>query len=231
MLPRIASSMSLSSPGKKLRKRRPTPNAGYQRLPSEAGSSSEALPPRPDPLAHGGMTSSPDDESNDEISQLIEEQMHIDESASKGKKVVRDPPQPEEETIVPGAEGSKGRPLELAQGFATWFRVRNHHKQQELSLDLYTPFETNSSKEIRPVNIEELDPLLNFQRLRYLQVTGMLQSYQKAIWKTAWRTKQLHTLILHMVLEPQIPLGNQGYVRRMFPSWKPSENSLHWDYP
>jgi hypothetical protein len=245
MLPRIASSMSLNSPGKKLRKRRPYPGAGYQKLPSEAGSSSEALPSRQsattspsisqdislDPLAQGGMASNPDDESDDEICQLIDERMQIDESDGKGKQVVRNLPQAEEECIVSVPEGSKGRPLKLAQGFAVWFKVRNQHEQEELSLDLYIPFQTNSRKDIQPVNIEELQPLYNFQSLRYLQITGMLRSYQKAIWKTVWRTKQLHTLILHMVFEPQIPLGNQGYIRRMYPSWKLSDINLDWDYP
>ncbi|KIV95385.1 hypothetical protein PV10_03049 [Exophiala mesophila] len=52
--------------------------------------------------------------------------------------------------------------------------------------------------------IQGLRPLLTFHNLRYLQLNGMMQSYQPLIWATCWVNKNLSTLHLEMALEPEM---------------------------
>ena len=73
------------------------------------------------------------------------------------------------------------------------------------------------------LDINELRPLCTFRNLRVLKITGMMRSYQKYIWQTAWLNLHLEELELEMILEPCIrkknTVGNWPFIRG---GWQPS---------
>lgn len=46
--------------------------------------------------------------------------------------------------------------------------------------------------------------LCDFRNLRVLRITGMMQSFQKYIWRAAWLNLNLEELELGMALAPRI---------------------------
>ena len=85
-------------------------------------------------------------------------------------------------------------------------------RRENLNLDLFWPMETGKSthreaeKEAEGLDIfpvEDLAPLCNFRNLRSLKLGGMLQSYQKHIWRCCWLNPELWELGLEMALEPK----------------------------
>ncbi|KIW17509.1 hypothetical protein PV08_04703 [Exophiala spinifera] len=49
---------------------------------------------------------------------------------------------------------------------------------------------------------KDLEPLKTFRNLHYLQLNGMMRSYQPIIWGICWANKNLTVLHLEMALEP-----------------------------
>ena len=75
-----------------------------------------------------------------------------------------------------------------------------------LNLDLFWPLKTDQEDvegEDSDIFIfRDMRPLGEFRHLRSLQLSGMLQSYQKYIWQTCWLNPALEELTLEMALEP-----------------------------
>jgi hypothetical protein len=61
---------------------------------------------------------------------------------------------------------------------------------------------TSPDKNVFPLH--GLLPLCEFRNLRSLRLGGMLQSYQKYIWRTCWLNPALEELVLEMALEPAV---------------------------
>ncbi|KIX95903.1 uncharacterized protein Z520_08158 [Fonsecaea multimorphosa CBS 102226] len=86
-----------------------------------------------------------------------------------------------------------------------------------LNLDLFWPIkldeidddddedEENSDGDDKGVfPFKDLKPLQTFHNLHYLQLNGMMRSYQPIIWATCWVNKNLTKLHLEMALEPEM---------------------------
>ncbi|KAL9107914.1 MAG: hypothetical protein Q9227_007236 [Pyrenula ochraceoflavens] len=67
--------------------------------------------------------------------------------------------------------------------------------------------------------LEDLKPLCQFRSLRYLQLNGMLQSYQKYIWLTTWLNPNLEELVLEMALKPSIRVHYVNEVCEIDDKW------------
>lgn len=93
--------------------------------------------------------------------------------------------------------GTPDHPFMYFRGGAEWIRL--DHETMHLALDLFRPIGQDNDGIL---DIEELRPICTFRNLRILKVTGMMQSYQKYIWQTAWLNQNLEELELEMVLEP-----------------------------
>ncbi|EXJ61374.1 uncharacterized protein A1O5_11932 [Cladophialophora psammophila CBS 110553] len=99
-----------------------------------------------------------------------------------------------------------------------------------LNLDLFWPIklddlnddeeEENSdgdSKDVFP--FKELKPLQTFHNLHYLQLNGMMRSYQPIIWATCWLNKNLTKLHLEMALEPEMNKDSKHKYRKIDETW------------
>lgn len=86
-------------------------------------------------------------------------------------------------------------------------------KRETLNLDLFWPIKLdNEDEDEEEVNengdpkgvfpFKELQPLKTFKNLHYLQLNGMMRSYQPIIWATCWQNKNLTKVHLEMALEP-----------------------------
>ncbi|KAK5341140.1 hypothetical protein LTR98_001932 [Exophiala xenobiotica] len=88
-------------------------------------------------------------------------------------------------------------------------------ERETLNLDLFWPIklediasdededeltEDGDPKGVFP--FKELQPLKTFRNLHYLQLNGMMRSYQPIIWATCWQNKNLTKVHLEMALEP-----------------------------
>ncbi|OAP62422.1 hypothetical protein AYL99_04625 [Fonsecaea erecta] len=86
-----------------------------------------------------------------------------------------------------------------------------------LNLDLFWPIkldEINDDDDEEEENSDgdskgdfpfrDLKPLQTFHNLHYLQLNGMMRSYQPIIWATCWVNKNLTKLRLEMALEPEM---------------------------
>jgi hypothetical protein len=74
-----------------------------------------------------------------------------------------------------------------------------------------------------------LRPLLMFRNLHYLQLTGMLRSYQPLVWATCWLNPNLSTLHLEMALEPLINVSSDLRHREIDSRWSLRSNFLDDD--
>lgn len=94
-----------------------------------------------------------------------------------------------------------------------WKQVDN--SRHVLNLDLFWPIkldeleededeeEVNADGDTRGVfPFKDLEPLKTFRNLHYLQLNGMMRSYQPIIWGVCWANKNLTILHLEMALEP-----------------------------
>ena len=104
----------------------------------------------------------------------------------------------------PQGLGTPDKPFLYFRGGVSWRYLNTN--TQNLGLDLFWPImedeEYENDRGSEMLNIEELRPLCAFRNLRVLKVTGMMQSYQKYIWQTAWLNQDLEELELEMALEP-----------------------------
>jgi hypothetical protein len=95
-----------------------------------------------------------------------------------------------------------GKPIISFRGGSAWKQLPLH--RDNLHLDVFWP----SKREIPFVKdtfpLEEMLPLCNYRQLRFLKITGMMQSYQKYIWQAVWLNPGLEELALEMALEPCI---------------------------
>lgn len=117
------------------------------------------------------------------------------------------------------ADGSS-KPIMSFRGGVSW---RNLDKErEELSLDLFWS-DTRRENPFRPdiMPIEDLRPLSNFRNLRFLKLTGMLQSYQPFIWQAVWLNPALEDLHLEMALEPCIRQAFAASWPKIRGSWFP----------
>jgi hypothetical protein len=81
---------------------------------------------------------------------------------------------------------------------------------------------------------KELAPLKTFQNLHYLQLNGMMRSYQPLIWAACWVNKKLTTVRLEMALEPVICEDIKHKYRTIDDKWsyvvRLSDNQVHSEY-
>ncbi|KAL2001418.1 hypothetical protein VTN02DRAFT_1799 [Thermoascus thermophilus] len=125
----------------------------------------------------------------------------------------------------PQALGSSAKPLLYFRGGASWEYIERG--LDTLCLDLFWPIREDSQQEEEEdaendmLDIEDLAPLCSFRRLRVLKLTGMMQSYQKYIWQTAWLNVDLEELDLEMVLEPCIRRNFEGDWPFIKGDWQP----------
>lgn len=54
------------------------------------------------------------------------------------------------------------------------------------------------------LDVDQMAQLCDFRNLRVLRITGMMQSFQKYIWRAAWLNLNLEELELGMALAPRI---------------------------
>lgn len=79
-----------------------------------------------------------------------------------------------------------------------------------LNLDLFWPLKADPELDggvdddcdIFP--FDDMRPLCEFRHLRSLQLNGMLQSYQKHIWRACWLNPALEELTIEMALQPNL---------------------------
>lgn len=89
-------------------------------------------------------------------------------------------------------------------------KLETHDSGDESDHDIDDPDDDPEEPDNNHFPIQGLQPLLTFRNLRYLQLNGMMQSYQPLIWATCWVNKNLSVLHLEMALEPELrqsPLG------------------------
>ncbi|EXJ81284.1 hypothetical protein A1O3_07574 [Capronia epimyces CBS 606.96] len=66
---------------------------------------------------------------------------------------------------------------------------------------------------------KDLKPLKEFRNLHYLQLNGMMRSYQPLIWATCWVNPNLTKVRLEMALEPVICEDIMHKYRKIDPNW------------
>ncbi|KAL2010850.1 hypothetical protein VTN00DRAFT_3568 [Thermoascus crustaceus] len=128
----------------------------------------------------------------------------------------------------PQALGSPAKPLLYFRGGACWEYIERG--LDTLCLDLFWPVREDSQQQEQQnaenlendmLDIEDLAPLCSFRGLRVLKLTGMMQSYQKYIWQTAWLNVDLEELDLEMILEPCIRRNFDGDWPFVKGDWQP----------
>lgn len=92
--------------------------------------------------------------------------------------------------------------IEEFKGGISWTRIDKSCRI--LELDLFCPHEPENPVSSHILELQDMAPLSSFRNLRSLKLTGMLQSYQKHIWRTVWMNPQLEDLELDMALEPAL---------------------------
>lgn len=79
---------------------------------------------------------------------------------------------------------------------------------ESLWIDLFRPA---GNGEIQMLDVDQMAPLCEFRNLRVLKITGMMQSYQRYIWKAVWLNPCLEELELGMALSPSIRSDTQTW--------------------
>lgn len=93
--------------------------------------------------------------------------------------------------------------IEEFRGGLTWARIDS--RCRGLDLDLFCPYDKDDLFHTGEIlEVQDMAPMSSFRNLRSLRLTGMLQSYQKEIWRTVWLNPQLEDLELGMALEPSL---------------------------
>ncbi|KAJ5631869.1 uncharacterized protein N7484_011969 [Penicillium longicatenatum] len=93
-------------------------------------------------------------------------------------------------------------PLLKFRGGSNWSMIPRN--RERLRLDLFWPYHFNRDDDVGPRTYDELKYLCEFWNLRSLKITGMMQSFQRCIWRAVWLNPELDELELEMVLEPEI---------------------------
>lgn len=106
--------------------------------------------------------------------------------------------------------------------------------REVLNLDLFWPIkldeeddddeeeeeEENSDGDQKGVfPFKELKPLKSFHNLHYLQLNGMMRSYQPIIWAVCWVNKNLTKVHLEMALEPEFCKDVAHKYRKIDEKW------------
>lgn len=131
----------------------------------------------------------------------------------------------------PQGLGSPDRPFAYFRGGVSWKYLSTD--TETLGLDLFWPIkkeeENRNNRENDMLAIEELRPLCTFHNLRVLKITGMMQSYQKYIWQTAWLNPDLEELELEMALEPCVRKNIVGGWPLIKGGWR--QRDIHHEEP
>jgi hypothetical protein len=106
---------------------------------------------------------------------------------------------------------STGAPFEhIVVNFTDEMLENLPRKIEKLSVDVFHPLNDFDSDEDQDVKANiSLKHLSSFCNLKYLKITGMLESYQSEIWLTAFMNPALKYLHLEMVLSPEISLPSE----------------------
>jgi len=115
-----------------------------------------------------------------------------------GKKSANPEPGTETQEPVYGF----GKPILSFKGGSAWKHLELD--RSNLHLDVFWPCKREIPFIQDTFPLEEMSPLCNFRQLKFLKVTGMMQSYQKYIWQAVWLNPALEELALEMALEPCI---------------------------
>ncbi|RAL04277.1 uncharacterized protein BO80DRAFT_231727 [Aspergillus ibericus CBS 121593] len=141
--------------------------------------------------------------------------------------------EPEPIQLIPADEATPEEPLMEFRGGETWTLLTNDRRL--LGIDVFWPQdldekdknangEESSDKKPKPnlvmLDLEQMSPLSQFRNLRSLKITGMMQSYQKYIWRTAWLNHNLDELELGMALPPRIRKSRTGDWPYIKGGWK-----------
>ncbi|PYI05638.1 hypothetical protein BO78DRAFT_397945 [Aspergillus sclerotiicarbonarius CBS 121057] len=142
-------------------------------------------------------------------------------------------PEPEPIQLIPADEATPEKLLMEFRGGETWARLTIDRRL--LGIDVFWPQdldekdkntsnEEHSDKKAKPdlvmLDLEQMAPLSQFRNLRSLKITGMMQSYQKYIWQTAWLNHNLDELEIGMALPPRIRKSRTGNWPYMKGGWK-----------
>lgn len=111
--------------------------------------------------------------------------------------------------------GTPARPLVGFDSGTRWDRVSSDKELLDIRFSLVNRSEpgigsSEKRREKDTLDIEQMAPLCDFRNLRVLKITGMRQSYQKYIWRTAWLNLNLEELELGMALAPRIRASSAG---------------------
>ena len=142
---------------------------------------------------------------------------------------------PVQDTPVRKSLSSLGNTIQSFHGGEAWDSVSR--ETDTLCFDVFFPVKPlespsestpkTSEKEQGILEIEQLYPLCEFRNLRVLKITGMMQSYQKYIWRAAWMNLSLEELELGMALAPRI---KQKYTKSGS-GWHPISSEWTFEVP
>ncbi|KIV77898.1 hypothetical protein PV11_09674 [Exophiala sideris] len=114
-------------------------------------------------------------------------------------------------TVLSAELGDVGHPI---KNFRPYLWRHLDVNRETLNIDVFWPIklediddeeEEDENGDLKGVfPIKELQPLKTFHNLHYLQLNGMMRSYQSVIWATCWVNKNLTKVHLEMALEPLI---------------------------
>lgn len=109
-----------------------------------------------------------------------------------------------QETIVGSKNEDESTSVSIKEfgGGLSWTRI--NPGCERLALDLFSSYEPSNPLSGDMLHVREMAPLGYFRNLRSLKLTGMLQSYQKAIWEAVWVNPELEELELGMALKPSL---------------------------
>ena len=155
------------------------------------------------------------DESNEDVENLTH--TRVEKPIKKPQMFVNMPP-PHAAQLGEGSPGRKPRsaqmPIWMPFVKQIWPYIPKHLTR--LELDLFWP---GISSEPQPNEVfppEYLAPLTSLRQLRILKLVGMLDSYQKYTWQTAWLCPHLEEVTLEMALEPVV----RSIVNKKWPTIK-----------
>ncbi|RJE23769.1 hypothetical protein PHISCL_03909 [Aspergillus sclerotialis] len=115
---------------------------------------------------------------------------------------------PGPDTPVQKSPSSPGKTIPSFRGGEAWDNVSR--ETERLCFDIFIPLKSPeytpkpNESENAILEIDQLSPLCEFRNLRVLKITGMMQSYQKYIWRAAWVNLNLEELELGMALAPRV---------------------------